>query len=231
MMQDMKRSYHTLAMAVLTMLVLVAGCRGPQPIPCNVQVQLPDEEAYRQFWSHSVNSVRHFGYELDRVDPAAGVITSEPLTSKQWFEFWRNDTLGADQVGEASLHTMRRAVRVEVQPTLQDKNEYVVSVRVNVERISQIERQVTVTSAGAQTMTGKLPPVQQAGSPAEAQPHWVDLGRDRTLEAAILQQICHYPDARIIPVSDNQGATGTLPSTQPSQDESRELPATSEPAP
>ncbi len=178
-----------IAAAGLLIVGWLVGCQAPQrSVGRNEQVALPDEAAYRQFWFHTIAAVRHFGYEMDRVDPAAGVITSKPLTSKQWFEFWRNDTLGLEQVLESSLQTIRRQVRVDVKTAPTNKHEYDVSVRVNVQRFSQTERQVTTSSSAGQAFS-KLPPVRPAATPAEAGPHWVDLGRDSKLEQAILRRI------------------------------------------
>lgn len=221
MMQDMKPFPGTLGAAVLLVsgvLGGVLGCQAPRPISGDVQVRLANEDAYRQFWFHSISAVRHFGYELDRADPAAGIITSAPLTSKQWFEFWRNDTLGAGQVLEASLQTIRRQVRVEVQPVTGEKGEYQANVQVYVQRFSQLERQITTPSSAAQAF-GKLPTIQPAGSPAQAAPYWIDLGRDHILENAVLHRIGRYPDARIVAATEKEAASASEPGTQPVEDE------------
>lgn len=190
----------------------LAGCQAPRPITGQVSVSLADEEAYRQFWGHSVATVRHFGYEMQRVDPAAGVIVSEPMTSKQWFEFWRNDTLAAGQVVEASMHTTRRQIRVHVQPMGEPKT-YLVDVRVDVQRMSQPDRQVTTSASVAHAYTDRLP-TEQATTEAEAAVHWVDMGRDRVLETAILERLSRWPDARIIQAPQTEAAE-TQPATQP----------------
>ena len=160
-----------------------------------------------------IRSVRHFGYDLDRVDPAAGVITTQPLTSKQWFEFWRNDTLAADQVTEASLHTIRRQIRLTVQPTA-NKSEYLVDAVVNIEREERPERQVTTASNALQAFSPKLPSQNQSASATEAGTYWADLGRDPVLEAALIKQVAGWPDAKIIVPSGN----AVTPETQPAEE-------------
>ena len=201
-----------LAVVILAGLAL-AGCQSARPIHTQVDVQLADEEAYRQFWLHAIRSVRHFGYDLDRVDPAGGVIASRPLTSKQWFEFWRNDTLAADQVAAASLHTIRRQIRLTIQPTA-TKDEYLVDAVVNVEREERPERQVTTASNALQAFSPRLPTQNVPTSEAESGIYWASLGRDQVLEAALLKEVARWPDARIVIPSGNIA----IPETQPAEE-------------
>jgi hypothetical protein len=187
---------------------ILAGCRAPGPTTSRVEAQLADEDAYRHFWLHAIRSVRHFGYDLDRADPAAGVITSRPLTSKQWFEFWRNDTLAADQVLEASLQTVRRKINLTIQPT-PDKEEYLVSAVVNVERQDRSERSVTTPANVMQAFN----PKSSWGAASTSGITWVDLGRDPVLEAAVLKQIALWPGARIV-AAESTGPAGTQPAEE-----------------
>jgi hypothetical protein len=188
--------------------LILAGCRAPGPTTSQVDVQLGDEDAYRQFWLHAIRSVRHFGYDLDRADPAAGVITSHPLTSKQWFEFWRNDTLAADQVLEASLQTVRRQIRLTVQPT-PNKEEYLVNAVVNVERQDRSERQVTTPANVMQAFN----PKSSLGAAGTSGIVWVDLGRDPVLEAALLKQVAQWPGARVV-ATESAGPAATQPAEE-----------------
>ncbi len=185
---------------------VLAGCRSPGPLPSRVDVRLENEVAYRQFWFHAIRSVKHFGYDLDRADPAAGVIASKPLTSKQWFEFWRNDTLAADQVAEASLQTIRRQINLTVHPT-PNTGEYLVSAVVNVERQERPEQALTTPSNAVQAFNPrKTTSAQAAGI------RWMVLGRDPVLEAAVLQQVAHWPGAKVIVVSEE-----ATPASEPAE--------------
>lgn len=184
-------------LAVLALAgLLSAGCQTARPIHTQVDVRLDDEEAYRQFWLHVIRSVRHFGYDLDRADPAAGVITTHPVTSKQWFEFWRNDTLAADQVAQASLHTIRRHIRLTVQPT--GNGEYRVDAIVNVERQEGPEQQITTAVNALQAFNPKTRGRYPADVTGEAGTYWEDLGRDPVLEAALIKQIARWPGAKVV---------------------------------
>lgn len=229
MMLDMKRSLPILGAMVMPLVALLLGCQGPRPAIKDVQIQLSDEAAYRQFWQHTLDSVRHFGYSLDRVDPPAGMVISDPLTSKQWFEFWRNDTLDAAGVTEASLHTIRRQVRVEVHRDAGSPDAYFVTARVSVQRLSQMERQITNSATAARAFTGKAPAVQSSSTSMEMTGFWVDLGRDRTLERAILYRVALYPSAKVILMSDNQDGPVKQPADEDLLDENARA-AASEPA-
>lgn len=207
-MNTTRGAIRRLLVVALAGLVL-AGCRATGPAASRVDVQLPDEQAYRQFWSHAITSVRHFGYDLDRADPAAGVITSHPLTSKQWFEFWRNDTIAASQVLEASIQTIRRQVRLNIKP-IPGKGEYLVSAVVNVQRQDRAEPQITTPSNVMQAFNPK-------SSMAAALPGdivWVDLGRDPVLEAALLERVARWPGARVVTAEEADSAA--TPPTEPS---------------
>jgi hypothetical protein len=206
-MNTTRGSIGRLLVVILAGLVL-AGCRTPGPAASRVDVQLGDEETYRQFWLHAISSVRHFGYDLDRADPAAGVITSRPLTSKQWFEFWRNDTLAAGQVFEASLHTIRRQIRLTVQPT-PNKEEYLVSAVVDVERQERAERQVTTPANVMQAFNPKS--TLTADSADGRSVLWVNLGRDPVLEAALLKQVARWPGAKVVLATDETDPVAVQP--------------------
>ncbi len=209
-MQTMNTSFGAMGRLLLVAVagLLPAGCQTARPLHTQVDVQLDDQDAYRQFWLHAIRSVRHFGYDLDRADPAAGVITTRPLTSKQWFEFWRNDTLAADQVVQASLHTVRRHIRLTVQPTA-GEGEYLVDAVVNVERQEMPERQVTSATNAVQAFNPRFPAPNPPGGTAEAGIYWEDLGRDAVLEAALLKQVARWPGARVFIPAGSVEAAGT----------------------
>jgi hypothetical protein len=216
----MNTSFRVIGRLVLTGLavLLPAGCRTAPPAHTQVDVQLDDQEAYRQFWLHAIRSVRHFGYELDRADPAAGVITTHPLTSKQWFEFWRNDTLAADQVAQASLHTIRRSVRLTVQPAA-TTNEYTVDAVVNIERQERPEQQVTTAANALQAFNPRILARNSSSGMADAGTYWEDLGRDSVLEAALLKRVARWPGAKVVIAAASVEASGTSADQPPPEAE------------
>src|SRR5436190_5843193 len=53
---------------------------------------------------------RHYGFLIDRRDYRSGLLKSQPLVSKQWFEPWRRDLVTLNDLREASIHPIRRVV-------------------------------------------------------------------------------------------------------------------------
>ena len=74
-----------------------------------------DSADFDKLWSACEASAWHFGFQVDRRDYRAGVITTEPLISKQFFELWRNDVVTADDLERSSLATYRRTLRFQIE--------------------------------------------------------------------------------------------------------------------
>ena len=70
---------------------------------------------------------------LDRQDFRAGVITTKPLVSKQFWELWRNDVVTLSDMANSSLATHRRTLRFDIDR--KDAGGYVATPRVVVERV------------------------------------------------------------------------------------------------
>lgn len=111
--------------------LLCAGCQIHQPpnapatqpslattqpsywlsLPAAATVQDAD---FERIWNACQESARHFGFVLDRLDRRAGLITTQPLISKQFFEVWRPDVVTADDLERSSLATYRRTLRFQI---------------------------------------------------------------------------------------------------------------------
>ncbi len=98
-----------LCIILLMLLIWLApGCNMNEPVPTHGPVTVtaqPDE-----LWQLCQVQLKSFGFQLDRVDRRDGVIETFPLTSKQWFEFWRKDVVTSDDLLLSSLHTVRRII-------------------------------------------------------------------------------------------------------------------------
>src|SRR5262249_42049068 len=66
---------------------------------------------FEQLWNVSERVARDFMFQLDRTDYRGGVLTTKPMTSRQWFEFWRRDTQTLHDVELTALATFRRTIR------------------------------------------------------------------------------------------------------------------------
>lgn len=100
---------------LLAVVAAVAGCQAPaEPSgPTELVLRIPD---YERFVDASLSVLRRYDLPPSRVDRPRGLIVSQPTTSAQWFECWRVDAPGGYQALEASLHTTRRVVTIQIRP-------------------------------------------------------------------------------------------------------------------
>jgi hypothetical protein len=102
--------------------------------PAVAQVKHPDRDA---LWDAAEDTARRWTFTIDRRDHRGGLLTTEPMVSKQWFELWRKDAGTAGDVAEASLGPIRRSIHFEF--TLEADGSHSVSPRVLVERMSRVD--------------------------------------------------------------------------------------------
>ncbi len=132
----------------------------------------------RALWS------RHF--RIDRRDYRAGLITTYPLISKQFFEVWRTDALGVGDVAESSINTVRRTVRVEIQHDA-STGVYTATPRVEIERYSTAGRRLTSAAtyrSAFRRSEARGTRESDAGITIPGR-YWYSLGNDERLEAAL----------------------------------------------
>jgi hypothetical protein len=137
--------------------LLFAGCQAHQPanapstqpslattqpsywlsLPATASLEARD---FERLWTACEESTRHFGFIPDRLDRRAGLITSQPLISKQFFELWRNDVATGDDLSNSSLATYRRTVRFHIEKL--DAGGYRATPSVLIERETIAERPI-----------------------------------------------------------------------------------------
>ncbi len=180
-------SSNALTLVMLALAVGGMGCSKPvavAPEPLIVQVE-PD-----RIWQLCQAELKKRGFQLDRVDRRSGTIETYPLTSEQWFEFWRQDIVTDRDLAESSLHTVRRKVSMTVLAAPEDH--YWLRCRVAVERLSAplelISGQVRVRDIFGQA-AGRIPTPAISERRKKQPPQWLPIGQDHALENAILQDI------------------------------------------
>jgi hypothetical protein len=89
---------------------------------------------FQAFWQATIDVLRKYNFELDRQDRRAGVITTQPLLGKHFFEVWRHDTVGARDLAESSLQSIYRTVTVSIRPTAPGAPTYKPVVQVQLHR-------------------------------------------------------------------------------------------------
>ena len=125
-------------------------------------------------------------FEIERPPAREGLITTEPLTSASWFEFWRKDTQGRMEVAEASLHTVRRRVVVTITPQGQGAK---VLVHVLKDRLSAPNLGPANLGESVSLYSTKDTELERQNDLAATRYVWVDDGRDDVLEQYLFERI------------------------------------------
>ena len=174
-----------------------------QPAADRAQVQSGDFDA---LWESSKSVARSYLFSIDREDFRAGLITTEPMVSKQIFEPWRPDT---GKLGDAMMNTvasMRRTLRFEVERDEQT-GAFTVTPKVLVERLAILERRITSVLQYRGAFAGPAAParfsVARDDTPLVDLParYWYPVGRDSKMEqqvAARLRDRLKQPRARVV---------------------------------
>lgn len=196
-------------------LGLVAGLAGCQSTPTVTDAPPPErpkatdidpEKAKPDYWLNqpavasvtsadfdklfdaSERSARKHYFTIDQADRRSGLIVSKPEITKQFFEFWRNDSGTARGTVDSSLATHRRTVRYEF--TRNPDGTYTVAPKVLVERYTTDGRRVTVP---AMAMNGFIPPADESDPSYRHYPwnptYWYATGRDTELEKQLASSI------------------------------------------
>lgn len=165
------------------------GCSRPQPALQFSTLRLPadmtpDDED--RLWSAAELALRDRGYDLDRMDRSAGILTTRPVVSQQFFEFWRRDVVTWHDWFEASLNVIRRWVDVR---RVQDEARSCLIVTVFKQRLTAPDRQFNSSGAAYRIFTGNLPTATGELRVHPDQIRWIDLGRDAALEAELTTEI------------------------------------------
>jgi hypothetical protein len=155
-----------------------------------------ESNSFDALWTAAEDAAWARLFRIDRRDRRGGVMTTEPLTSAQFFEPWRRDTPGLDQTAESSLATIRRTVRFEFTREGEDSPTFTVTPKVLVERYSQAENRVSsVVLYRSAFRAGRVSEITPYGTretdrgiflPSR---YWYPLDRDEELERQIAADI------------------------------------------
>jgi hypothetical protein len=167
--------------------------------PPAAQVQAKD---FDRLWDSCKTVARSYLFALDREDFRAGLITTEPLISKQLWEFWRPDTGAASDVLANSTATHRRTLRFEIERDEQS-GAYTITPKVLVEQQTVLERRITSATQYRTAFAGPSAPsrfsvAHDEDASLDLPPkYWYPIGRDTAMErqvaARLREQLEHAP--------------------------------------
>ena len=188
-------------------LALTGGCLGPvrNDYTSSQAISIaPGSTQADTLWRSAQNTLRRYRFRLDRVDRRAGLITTEPVTSQHFFEFWRHDVDTQTDLWEATLNPMRR--RVEVQLAQDDGGLWSrLDVVVYKQRYSAQDRQFNSTGAIYQYFGTTLPSTTGEVDLTVEGDAWLDVGRDPAMEDRLMREMLRRLDDQV--ASSTHGAT------------------------
>ena len=151
-----------------------------------------DAADFNKLWLDCQETAHHYGFILDRLDQRSGLITTQPLVSKQFFEFWRNDVVTADDLEKSSLATYRRTLRFQI--ARYDGGGYHAEPYVLIERYVRAEKTITASVYLRQAFRSdknRAPvgtPESDRGIYLPKQ-YWYPTGRDTALETEVAKDL------------------------------------------
>ena len=153
--------------------------------------------SFDRLWGASEDAARAFGFRLDRQDRRAGVLTTEPVTGKQVFEFWRRDTGNLGETLDNSLDSYRRSIRFRFDRI---PGGYAMTPRVIIERYTQAEQPVASSVYLGTIYGGRRYPTRGTRETDRGvylpQAYWYATGRDYDLENQIAQDVLKRIESR-----------------------------------
>lgn len=169
--------------ALLTLLALAAGCRVSGPTTTTVEA-----ERYPEAFDVVKDTLREQGFELERVDARAGVITTRPQNSSGFFTPWITSERRLRDEVASSLHRQRRVVEVRFRGGEGDRRvsdqPVTVDVTTRIERVHQLGVRATPASVRLRHVSG-----DPTRGPAADDIFAVDQGVDRALSAELNRRI------------------------------------------
>jgi len=159
--------------------------------PAVVQVEAAD---FYQLWNICRSVAHDRFFQIDREDYREGLLTTQPLVSKQWWELWRRDVVTVHGIEESTLATIRRTIRFQL--TEEPGGRFRVEPKVLVERFASAERRLTAITEYHAAFSGPRPFGSAETDQGLAYPldYWYAIGRDNDLEkdlAAAIERRLH----------------------------------------
>jgi hypothetical protein len=154
--------------------------------PAVASVSSPD---YQRLWEACERTLRNDQFDLEEQDYREGVLTTWPMISMQFFEFWRSDAGTLRDVALDSLQTVRRRVRFDL--TRAPDGSFVASPKVLIEQSSHPERRLSSVSqfTGAFIVPAESPTRVTEEGVTVPNRYWYVLGRDEAMEKELVDSV------------------------------------------
>ena len=185
--QEHKNTCDLYTYALMTCALMLAGCASQRKYETVEQLCSADLDKLEAM-QIAEDVLAKMNFTFEKADPQTGVIRTRPLPGAQFFEFWRADNVGTFNSAEANLHSIRRAVELNIQ---QENERLCITCDVQVQRLSLPERQGGSSARAYRMFSESSPSMQKLRVAPEQQRDmaWISLGKDTRLATEILQRI------------------------------------------
>ncbi len=174
----------------IAMLALPFGCSTPPLVDNPAPITAED---YDRAYEESIETLRAYGFVIDRQDHRFGTVTARPAGAPTIVEPWIPTHSDLDQSVANTLHDERRQITIRLEPASEDaadtSDPYQIRAEVMIERRSVPVAYVTGSTAGTRmmrTLRGMPAPWKDRGI---APTYWRPLRRDPTLETHLVSAI------------------------------------------
>jgi hypothetical protein len=195
----------SIAGALLFAGVLLVGCEHVDQSPAITQTdqklaqppywlaQPPNasvtHDNYEEMWQACIEAARYRGFKPDLPNYREGILTTQPLVSKQIFEVWRRDVATINDQVESTLATTRRIIRFEISRGPDDT--FTCVPKVLVEHYAAAERRITAIQRYREAFSltnvqGSKERDRGIDIPPE---YWYTTGRDAVMEKQLAEAI------------------------------------------
>ena len=171
------------AYLLISFVFLGSGCTKSVRVPVEQPVCIPITDV-EKVMERCSSALEKFGFVIEKYDAEVGYIRTRPLRGGQFFEVWRRDNVGGENVKEASTHSIRRVAEMELR---QDAGKICVECVVNVLRLGMVNEEPLTWSEVPEMFTGGI---NRLGPNAENEDiYWIEMGADELLEDALLREL------------------------------------------
>ncbi len=204
-------------LALLVAWVGLAGCHAPGPpvgptrewVPVRFETPAETAEDVDVLWQAAGRTLERYYFRLDRQDRLAGVITTYPETTANWFEWWRPQPKSAYYWSEANLHSVQRSAKIHFR-RMASIGACEVDVSVRRYKYNLPERQIDSAAAAMRLYSNVAPDASGDNITVEESAYWTDLGRDQGMEEILLEAIVDRYGQGVVPPP-----TSEAPSPEP----------------
>jgi len=173
--------------SVIILLVIGAGCISSRPTNrattrpvTDIDPALAEKEywlarpaevevrgTFDPLWEACEQTAHDYLFKIDRRDQRSGLLTTEPMITKQWWEWWRKDAGTFYDTKEATVANIRRTIFFQFR---KDGDNFSVTPKVLVEKESKVDPKYKQDIEGPPT-------------------YWYALRRDEALEKKVAGSI------------------------------------------